>query len=49
MFYFDSALFQIIFPKKVFYFIYRCISINLNVVEKFIYFCNSTQIVKLVY
>ncbi len=28
---------------------YRCISINLNVVEKFIYFSNSTQIVKLVY
>ncbi len=28
---------------------YRCISINYNVVEKFIYFSNSTQIVKLVY
>ncbi len=28
---------------------YRCISINLNVVEKFIYFSNSTQTVKLVY
>ncbi len=30
-------------------FIYRCISINYSVVEKFIYFRNSTQIVKLVY
>ncbi len=29
--------------------IYRCISINLNVVEKLIYFSNLTQIVKLVY
>ncbi len=29
--------------------LYRCISKNLNVVEKFIYFSNSTQIVKLVY
>ncbi len=28
---------------------YRYISINLNVVEKSIYFNNSTQIVKLVY
>ncbi len=28
---------------------YRCIAINYNVVEKFIYFSNSTQIVKLVY
>ncbi len=28
---------------------YRCISVNYNVVEKFIYFSNSTQIVKLVY
>ncbi len=28
---------------------YRCISINYNVVEKLIYFSNSTQIVKLVY
>ncbi len=28
---------------------YRCISIKYNVVEKFIYFSNSTQIVKLVY
>ncbi len=29
--------------------IYRCISINYNDVEKFIYFNNSTQIVKIVY
>ncbi len=29
--------------------LYRCISINYNVVEKFIYFSNSTQIVQLVY
>ncbi len=29
--------------------LYRCISINYNVVEKFIYFSNSTLIVKLVY
>ncbi len=29
--------------------IYKCISKNDNVVEKFIYFSNSTQIVKLVY
>ncbi len=29
--------------------LYSCISINYNVVEKFIYFSNSTQIVKLVY
>ncbi len=29
--------------------IYRCISINYNVVEKFIYFSDSIQIVKLVY
>ncbi len=28
---------------------YRLISINFNVVEKFIYFSNSTQIVNLVY
>ncbi len=28
---------------------YRCFSINYNVVERFIYFSNSTQIVKLVY
>ncbi len=31
------------------YSLYRCISINQNVVEKFIYFSNSTQIVKLAY
>ncbi len=30
-------------------FVYMCVSINQNVVEKFIYFSNSTQIVKLVY
>ncbi len=29
-------------------YIYKCISINYNVVEKLIYFSNSTQIVKLV-
>ncbi len=29
--------------------IYKRISINYNVVEKFIYFSNSTKIVKLVY
>ncbi len=29
--------------------IYRCIATNYNVVEKFIYFSNSTQIVELVY
>ncbi len=28
---------------------YRCISINKKVVEKFIYFSNSNQILKLVY
>ncbi len=28
---------------------YRCISINLNVEEKLIYFSNSSQIVKLMY
>ncbi len=33
----------------IYIYIHMCISINLNVVEKFIYFSNSNQIVKLVY
>ncbi len=48
-FYLFIYLFIFIISACMYACMYRCISINYNVVEKFIYFSNSTQIVKLVY